>query len=72
MKKSKDTMNEIKMWQGNDFEVKNETSEYVIMQKNTSTFGGHFLVFLFTFWFTFGIGNLIYHLCSYKQHKIMK
>ena len=68
----KETRGEIKIYQANDYDIKEETPEYVIMEKKTATFGGHVLVFILTFWFTLGIGNLIYQLCAKKKKKIIK
>jgi hypothetical protein len=70
--KSNEVRQEIKMYQANDFEVEEETSEYVLMKKHTGTLGGHLLVFLLTVWWTLGIGNLVYYLLSNKTKKIMK
>jgi hypothetical protein len=72
MKLSKEVRDEIKIYQANDYDIKEETPEYVIMEKRTATFGGHILVFLFTFWWTWGIGNLLYWLFAKKTKKIIK
>lgn len=63
---------DMKMWLANDWELKEETPEMFILTKNKQTGWGHFWVFLFTFWFTFGIGNLIYYFVSKKTKKIIK
>jgi hypothetical protein len=63
---------DMKMWLANDYELVEETPEFFLMRKNTATGWGHFWVFLFTFWFTYGIGNIIYHFASRKNKKIIK
>ena len=70
--KSKEVKDEIKLLMANDYDIKEETTEYVLMEKKTDTVGGHVLIFLFTVWFTFGIGNLVYWLLAKKTKKIMK
>ncbi len=72
MKISKEVGQEIKLYQSQDYEISEETTTYFLMKKNTANFGGHVLVFLLTFWFTFGIGNLIYHFVAVKKRKVMK
>jgi len=63
---------DMKMWLANDYELVEETPEFFLMKKNTATFGRHLLVFFLTFWCTWGIGNLIYHLVSVKKKKVIK
>jgi len=72
VKWSKEVKDEVKMYQANDYEVKEETPTYVLMEKKTDTLGGHIIVFFLTFWWTIGIGNLIYWYFSKKTKKIMK
>jgi len=63
---------EVKMWIANGWELKEETPEYFLLTKNTQTGAGHLMVFLLTFWFTFGLGNLIYWFLCRKKKKILK
>jgi len=63
---------DMKMWLANDYELVDETPEFFLMRKNTSTGLGHFLVFCFTFWFTLGLGNVIYYFASRKNKKVIK
>jgi len=63
---------DMKMWLANDWNLKEETPEYFLMTKNKSTGAGHFWVFLLTFWWTFGVGNLIYYFASKQKKKIIK
>jgi len=63
---------DMKMWLANDYELVEETPEFFLMRKNMATGWGHFWVFCFTFWFSFGLGNLAYHLLSRKNKKIIK
>jgi len=69
---SKELRTEIKMYQANSWEIFEETPEYVELRRNTSTGGGHLLVLLITFWFTLGIGNLIYYFMKKEKKKLMK
>ena len=69
---TKETKEEVKLYQANDYEIKEETTEYVLMEKRASTLGGHIVVFLLTFWWTLGIGNLLYWLFVKKEKKVMK
>jgi hypothetical protein len=71
-KERKEALNQVKMYQANDWELSEETPEYFLLKKNTATVVGHILVFIFTWWFTLGIGNLIYWAISNKTKKIIK
>ena len=63
---------ELKMWMANDWNVDSETPTHFLLKKNTQTLGGHLVVALFTFWWTCGIGNLVYWLICRKTKKVMK
>ena len=63
---------DMKMWLANDYELVEETPEFFLMKKNTATMGGHVMVFLLTFWFTMGLGNVAYYFLSVKKKKIIK
>lgn len=65
------TLNEVKMYQSNDWDLKEETPEYFLLKRNTSTVGWHLIIFIFTWW-TFGACNLIYYLVNNKTKKIVK
>lgn len=62
---------EVKMYQSNDWELQEETPEYFLLRKNTATVGVHILLILF-FWWTFGLANLLYWALSNKTKKIVK
>ena len=68
----KETRAEVKMYQANDWEIKEETPEYVLMERNTATTIGHILVFIIFGWWTLGVANLIYWYISKKHKKVMK
>ena len=67
-----EVLQEVKMYQSNDWDLVEETPLYFSMRRNKATFGGHILVLILTVWFTFGIGNLIYHFASIQKKKIIK
>lgn len=64
-------LSEVKLYQSNDWELVEETPEYFILRKNTSTAGVHLLLIIF-FWWTFGLANLLYWALSNKTKKIVK
>ena len=66
------TLLEVKMYQSNGWDIKEETPEFFLLKRNEATGGGHVIVFLLTFWFTLGLGNLAYYLLSNKTKKIIK
>lgn len=71
MRWSKDVKDEVKLYVANDYEIKDETTEYVLMQKKTSSLLGH-IVILFFFWWTLGLANLAYWALAKKNKKVMK
>ena len=66
------TLLDVKMYQSNGWDIKEETPEYFLLKRNEATGGGHVLVFLLTFWFTLGLGNLAYYFLSNKTKKVIK
>jgi len=72
MNVSKEVLNEIKMYQANDYDIKDETPAYVLLTRNKSTMMGHFLVFLFFGWWTFFLANVAYHFFCQQKKKVMK
>lgn len=62
---------EVKMYIANGWDIKEETPEYFLLKRNEATLGGHVLVFLLTFWFTLGLGNVVYWLVNSKKKKIL-
>jgi len=71
-KYEKEAIQEIKMYQSNGWDIKEETPEYFILTRNTATLGGHIVVFLLTFGWTLGLGNLIYWAVKKQTKKIVK
>ncbi len=71
-KAREEALKEVKMYQSNDWDLKEETPEYFLLRRNNATTGGHILVFLLTVWWTLGIGNLVYWLANRKTKKIIK
>lgn len=72
MAMSKETRTEVKMYQSNGWDIKEETPEFVKLTRNTETFGGHILVAVFLGWWTLFIANIIYHFMSKETKKIIK
>jgi hypothetical protein len=70
-KQREDALNQVKMYQSNDWELKEETPEYFLLKKNTSSLGIQFLLLMF-FWWTLGLANLVYWALCNKTKKIVK
>lgn len=66
-----DALNQVKMYQSNDWELVEETPEYFLLKKNTGTIGVHILLLIF-FWWTLGLVNLAYWALSNKKKKVVK
>lgn len=71
MKMDKEVMQEVKMYQSNGWDIKEDTPYYVLLKRNTGTPMGHILVLIFTWW-TFGLSNLLYWAICNQTKKIMK
>jgi len=71
-KQREEAKQDMKMWLANDWNLKEETPEMFIMTKSLATGWGHFWIFVFTAWWTFGLGNIGYHFLSKKTKKIIK
>jgi len=59
---------DVKMYMASDWELKEETPNYFLLEKNTAKMGVHILLFLFTM----GLGNIVYYFVSKKKKKILK
>jgi hypothetical protein len=70
-KQRKEALDQVKMYQSNDWELKEETPEYFLLKKNTSSLGVQFLLLMF-FWWTLGLANLVYWAACNKTKKIVK
>lgn len=64
-------LQEVKMYQSNDWDLAEETPDYFVMKRNKSTTLGHILVFVF-FWWTLGLANLLYWLAGKQTKKLVK
>lgn len=69
---SKEIKEEVKMYITNDWDIEEETPEFVLLTRNKATGIGHLVVFLIFGWWTFFIGNVIYHFTSKQKKKIIK
>lgn len=72
VKWSKEVVDEVKMYQANDYDIQEDTPTHVVMKKGTASLLGHIVVFIFFGWWTIGIANVVYHLASVKKKKVMK
>ena len=60
------------MYIANDWKLKEETPEFFLLTRNNASTTGHVLIFLFTVWWTLGLGNIIYYLAKKETKKILK
>lgn len=67
-----EALKDVKLYMANGWDLKEETPHYFQLTRNEATTSGHILWFILTFWWTLGIGNLIYYLVSAKKKKILK
>lgn len=65
------TMQDVKMYMANDWNLVEETPEYFLLKRNEAKTSVHLLLFLFTWW-TCGITNVLYQFAKNKTKKIMK
>ena len=63
---------DMKMYLANDWQLKEETPEYFLLTKNEASTTVHILIFVFSAWWTFGLGNIIYYFAKKKKKKIVK
>ena len=63
---------DVKMYIANDWNLKEETPEYFLLTRNNASTTGHILIFIFTVFWTLGIGNLIYYFAKKEKKKILK
>lgn len=64
--------NKIDLYLTSGWDIKEETESHWELTRTNTTIGGHVLVFFLTFWFTFGIGNIVYWLVNKEKKRIMK
>lgn len=64
----KELFNKIEDFQIQGYSLVEESDRHAKLEnKKYGTFGMHVLWFLFTFWFSFGVGNLLYLIYAYSQ-----
>lgn len=68
----KEQLTEVKMYISNGWDLAEETPEYFVLKRNTSTTSGQILIFLFLGWWSFLIPNVVYYLLGKKTKKIVK
>jgi hypothetical protein len=68
----KEAYADVKMYIANDWDLVEETPQFFLLKRSTASTTGHIIVFLLTFWFSFGLGNLIYYLSKKQKKKILK
>jgi len=70
VKNIKELENKIEDKQTEGYQLASQSDrQAVLVKRNMGGFLGHLLVFLFTVWFTFGIGNLLYATVCYYGRK---
>ena len=67
-----EALQEVKMYQSNDWDLVEETPEFFLLRRSQHTFIGHVIVFVVLGWWTLGIANLVYWLINRKKKKILK
>ena len=71
MENREKTLQEVKMYQSNDWELVEETPEYFLLKRNKHSFFIHLLLGI-AFWWTFGLVNLAYWFFKQEKKKIVK
>ena len=69
--KREKALQEVKMYQSNDWDLKEETPEYFLLERNKQSILIHLLLALFFWWLLF-IPNVVYYLINKKTKKIIK
>ena len=67
-----EVLREVKMYQSNDWDIKEETPEYFLLTRSEATMTGHLILLFLTGWWTLGIANVIYYFAKKKTKKIVK
>jgi hypothetical protein len=65
-------MQDVKMYLANDWNLKEETPEYFLLTRNEGSTTAHIFIFIFTFWWTLGLANVLYYFAKKKTKKIIK
>lgn len=68
---TKEQLNELRMYQSNGWDLKEETPEYFLITRNTQSVGLHIVIFLF-FWWTLGLANFLYWLACRQSKRLVK
>lgn len=67
----KEALEQVKYHVASGWEVVAETPQHFFLKRNTATPTGHILVLWF-FWWTLGLGNIIYWLICKQSKTILK
>ena len=63
---------DVKLYQANDWKLKEETAEYFVLTRNSSSTGVHIVIALFLGWYLLFIPNIIYHFMKKETKKLVK
>jgi len=67
----KEALNTVKMYQANDWDIKEETPTYFLLSRNKQSLGIHLLLFVL-FWWSLGLVNLAYYFLKKETKKVIK
>lgn len=72
--KRDEAIRDMKMYMANDWDLKEETPQYFLLERSTATFGKHIILYLLFGWITLflPVVNIIYYFVAKKTKKIMK
>lgn len=65
-------LQDVKLYMAAGWDVKEETPQYFLLQRNKASRMGHFFIFLFFGWWLLFIPNILYHYLSREKKKILK
>lgn len=66
--KREKALKDVKLYLANDWKLKEETPEYFLLERNQASTAVHIVLFFFSL----GLGNIIYHFLKRETKKIVK